>query len=127
MTAHQHYRAGKFKDAVNAANRAFESALKIICDLEGWTYDSGDRAKELVSLVNSKGLFTRDLDKGLDTYIALLKTGLPIIRDNTARHGEGIAAKAVTAGMARYAINLTASNIVFLADAYSALKAGQSS
>ncbi|HEV2545753.1 MAG TPA: hypothetical protein VGU20_00290 [Stellaceae bacterium] len=31
MTAHRHYREGKAKDAVVAANRAFESTLKAIC------------------------------------------------------------------------------------------------
>lgn len=126
MTAHQHYRAGNFKDAVTAANRAFETMLKIICDLEHWTYGGGDRAKELVTLVNNNGLFTRDFDKGLETYVAMLKTGLPTVRNNAGGHGEGLAAKAVTSGMARFAINLTASNIVLLGDSYAALKAGQS-
>lgn len=126
MTAHQHYRAGQFKAAITAAHRAFETVLKIICDLEHWTYRGGDGASELLTLVNSNGLFTRDFGRGLDTYIAMLKTGLPTVRNNAGGHGEGLAAKAVTVGMARYAINLTASNIVFLGDSYAALKAEQS-
>src|SRR5205814_1592931 len=32
MTAHSHYKTGTYKDCVTAANRAFESVLKAICD-----------------------------------------------------------------------------------------------
>jgi hypothetical protein len=44
MTAHRHYRANEYKDCVTAANRAFESMLKAICDAEKWEYGKGDRA-----------------------------------------------------------------------------------
>jgi hypothetical protein len=125
MTAHRHYRTGAFKDSVTAANRAFESMLKVICDLEKWTYGSGDRASELVTVVNTNGLFTHDFDKGFLAYVAMLKTGLPSVRNNAGGHGDGLSAKAITAGIARFAINLTASNIVLLGDSYAALKAEQ--
>ena len=125
MTAHTHYRTGKFKDAVNAANRAFESMLKAICDLENWTYSSGDRASELVTLVNTNGLFTHDFDKGFTAYVFMMKTGLPAVRNNAGGHGEGIAANEVTAAIARYAISLTASNLVFLGNSYTAFKAAR--
>jgi hypothetical protein len=120
MTAHRHYRNGEFKDAVTAANRAFETTLKLICDLESWAYGKGDRASELVTVVSNNGLFTHYFDKGLSAYMAMLKTGLPNVRNDAGGHGAGLAAQSVTAGIARYAINLTASNIVFLGDAYAA-------
>jgi AbiJ N-terminal domain 4 len=123
MTSHRHYRAAEYKDSVTAANRAFESILKAICDLEGWQYDKGDRASELTTKVSANGLFTHQFDKGLSTYVAMLKTGLPNVRNEAGGHGEGLAAKAVTAHIARFAINLTASNILFLGDSYDAMKA----
>ncbi len=122
MTAHRHYRNREFKDAVTAANRSFETMLKSICDLEGWTHGKGDRATELVTLVSNKGLFTHDFDKGLSAYVAMLKTGLPNVRNDAGGHGEGLAAEEVTAGIARYAINMAASNIVLLGDAYATLR-----
>ena len=125
MTAHRHYRTGAFKDAVTAANRAFESMLKAICGLEGWTYNSGDTAARLVTVVNTNGLFTHDFDASVTAYVAMLKAGLPTVRNNAGGHGEGLAAKAVTSGIARFAINLTASNIVLLGDSYAALKEEQ--
>ena len=76
MTAHRQYRAGEFKDAVNAANRAFETMLKLIADFEKWPYPKGARAPELVTVVSKGGLFTRRFDKGLETYVVMLKTGL---------------------------------------------------
>ena len=103
-SSHRHYRAGAYKDCVTAANRAFESALKAICDTEGWPYDRGDRASELVTKVTNNGLFTHDFDKSFSAYVAMLKTGLPSVRNDAGGHGEGIAAAAVTAQIARFAL-----------------------
>lgn len=122
MTAHRHYRANEFKDCVTAAHRAFESMLKAICDIENWEYGKGDRASELVSKVNTKGLFTHDFDKNFTAYVAMLKAGLPSVRNDAGGHGEGLAAAAVTAQIARFALNLTASNMLFLGESYDALK-----
>ena len=123
LVAHKHYRSGSFKDCVTASNRAFESALKAICDSEAWPYERGDRASELVTKVTKNGLFTHDFDKSLSAYIAMLKSGLPSVRNNAGGHGQGIAAAAVTAEIARFALNLTASNVLFLGESYRALKA----
>jgi hypothetical protein len=52
----------------------------------------------------------------------MLKSGLPAIRNDAGGHGEGIAAAAVTSQIARFALNLTASNILFLGESFNALK-----
>jgi hypothetical protein len=118
LTAHNHYRADKYKDAVTAANRTFESTLKAICDAERWTYQSGDTAAQLVTLVSQNGLFTHAFDKSFNSFIAIMKTGLPSIRNDAGAHGESLEANAVTAEIARYAINMTATNILFLAECH---------
>jgi hypothetical protein len=123
LSAHKHYRAGAFKDCITAANRAFESTLKAICDIERWPYDRGDRASELVTKVTNNGLFTHAFEKSLSAYVAMLKAGLPSVRNDAGGHGEGITAPTVTAEIARFALNLTASNILFLGESYRALKA----
>jgi hypothetical protein len=96
--------------------------LKAICETEGWSYDKGDRAAELLTRVNNNGLFTHDFDKSLTTYVAMLKTGLPTVRNNAGAHGEGIAAAAVTPQIARFALHLTASYMLFVGGSYDALK-----
>lgn len=119
--AHSHYRAAAYKDCVTAANRAFESMLKAICDVENWTYAKGDGAAELVTKVTSNGLFSHDFDRSLTAYVAMLRTGLPAIRNDAGGHREGILAAAVTEQIARFALNLTAANILFLAESHSIL------
>lgn len=122
LSAHRHYRERSFKDCVTAAGRSFESALKAICDTEGWIYDKGDRASELVTKVTNNGLFTHSFDKSFSAYVSMLKTGLPAVRNDAGAHGEGIAVAAVTAEIARFALNLTAANILFVGESYGALK-----
>ena len=118
ITSHRHYRSGEHKDAVTSANRAFESMLKAICDAKGWIYKPGDRATELVSIVRREGLFRLNFDKSFDTYIAMMKSGLPAVRNDAGGHGEGLGSAAVTAEVAQFAINMTATNIVFLGECY---------
>ena len=122
MTSHRHYRASEFKDCVTAAHRAFESMMKAICDIEGWSYGKGDGASELVTKVSTNGLFTHDFDRSFTAYVAMLKSGLPAVRNDAGGHGGGLAASAVTAQIARFALNLTASNILFLGNSYDAMK-----
>jgi hypothetical protein len=75
-----------------------------------------------VTKARSKGLFTHDFDRSFDSYVAMLKAGLPAVRNDAGGHGEGLASAAVTAGIARFAINLTATNLLFLGDSHSAMK-----
>lgn len=121
LTAHRHYRTGEHKDAVTSANRAFETMLKVICDAQGWTYGTGDRATELISKVRSNGLFRINFDKSFDTYIAMMKSGLPAVRNDAGGHGEGLTSAKVTAEIAQFAINMTATNLVFLGECYKGL------
>jgi hypothetical protein len=121
MTAHLHYRSGKYKDCVVSSNRAFESMLKAICDDAKWKYEKGSRASELISLVTKSGLFTHNFDRSFDSYVATLRSGLPAVRNDAGGHGDGAAAAAVTAEIARYAIHLTATNLLFLGESYELL------
>lgn len=118
MTAHRHYRSSEYKDCITAANRSFEAALKAICDKQKWQYGSGDRASELITKVSTNGLFTHAFDKTMASYIAMMKSGLPVVRNDAGGHGESLAAAAVTPEIARFALNMTASNLVFLGESY---------
>jgi len=122
MLAHRHYRDGLFKDCITAANRSFESMLKCICENEKWKYQPSDRASDLITVVYKSGLFTHAFDKGLSSYVAMMKTGLPEIRNNAGAHGDGPESLAVTAHIARYALNLTAANLLFIAECYNEIK-----
>ena len=122
MTAHKHYRDGNHKDCVVAAQRAFESTLKAICSVKGWKFAKGDRAGELITAVRAHGLFPDYLDKSFDTYVAMLKTGLPGVRNNAGGHGDAPNVGPVPGCIAAYALHLTAANIVLAVEAFRALK-----
>lgn len=117
LSAHKSYRDASFKDSIVAAQRCFESTLKAICEKKQWAYQPGDRSSELIKLVRSKGLFPDYLGSGFDSYIAMMKTGLPNIRNNAGGHGDSPEAPAVPSYIAAYALHLTASNVVLLAAA----------
>jgi len=122
MAAHEHYRHGNHKDCIVAALRAFESTLKAICAAKRWRVRPGDRVSELIKTVRANGLFPDYLGTGFDSYIAMMKTGLPDVRNNAGGHGEAPAAPTVPAYIAGFALHMTATNILLLGEA---LKSGK--
>ena len=122
MTALHHHRGGNEKDAIVAANRAFESTLKAVCKLRGWAYEKGARASDLIKVVRNNGLFSEDLDEGLSAYVAMMKTGLPGLRNKAGGHGSDPHAPAVAEYMAGYAIHMSAANILLICKAHQNLK-----
>jgi hypothetical protein len=45
--AHDHLKAGEFKDCAVDALNALESTMKAICDAKGWKYEKGGAGKRL--------------------------------------------------------------------------------
>lgn len=121
LLAHEHYRHQKHQDAIVACQRAFETLIKTICELEEWPINKGDRAAELVTAIRNRGLFPDYLTKGFDAYVAMLKTGLPDLRNNAGGHGAAPKDGNVPEYIAAYALHMTATNILMLADAYEAM------
>lgn len=120
MQAHKSYRDGHHKDCVVACQRAFESTLKAICTAKNWKFNAGDRASELITLVRKSGLFPGYLNRAFDAYIAMLKSGLPEVRNNAGGHGEAPEAPPVPSYIAAYALHLSAASIVMAVEAYKA-------
>jgi hypothetical protein len=119
LIAHGHYRAGDFGDAVTNANNAFESTMKVICDIEGWQYNKGDRASDLIKIMRKNGLLPDYTEKAFDAFLSTLQHGLPTVRNNAGGHGKGNA-PATPQYLAAYAMHLAAANIVLLVEAFQA-------
>ena len=117
LSAHQHYRAGKYREAVGMAANALESVFKAIFDQKGWSYQKGARISDLVKVARENKLWPDYLDASFDQLLATLQSGLPKIRDNDASHGQGATPKNVPAYVAAYALHLAASKIVFITEA----------
>ena len=115
LTALQHYRAGNNRDAITAANSAFESTLKTICKTNGWQYDERSTAGRLLKLVREQGLFPDYMGTSFEQLIATLQSGLPPIRNReSSSHGQGPEVKSPPEHVTEYALNLCATQIMFL-------------
>jgi hypothetical protein len=119
-SAHDHYKAGEYKDCAVDALNALESTMKAICDAKGWKYEKGARASDLVNVLRSNGLFPEFADKSFDQLVATLKSGLPGVRNESGGHGQGAKPVEVPEHVAVYALNLAASKIRLLYEAFTA-------
>jgi hypothetical protein len=123
MKAHEHYRKGETKDAVTWALKAFESTLKAICLVRGWTFDPHrDAAMKLLEIVLSNKLVPEFLQTHFTALRSVLESGVPTLRNKTSGHGQGPAPTIVPSHLTRYVLNLTASHIVFLLESHAAMK-----
>lgn len=121
LAAHEHYRRGDYEPAMNEALKAFESTLKIICQARGWQYAPTDTASKLIDIAFSNGLVDRFWQSEFTALAASLKDGVPTGRNKQAGHGQGPAIRQVPQYIAEYVLNMTASGIVFLAEAFKSL------
>jgi hypothetical protein len=116
--AHQHYRGGRYEDAITNALKAFESTMKVICDARGWQYPPRAAAKQLISVIFDNELLPPEVQSHFSALRATLESGLPTVRNKQAGHGQGAGLRAVPDHLAAYALHLAATNIVFLAAAH---------
>lgn len=122
LKAHQHFRHGRYKECVVDALKAFESVMKTICNLRGWPTQPTDTAKNLIATCMGNGLFPAYLDSQFSSIRALLESGVPTVRNKNGGHGQGAAPVAMPEYLARYALNLTATTILFMVEAHQAKK-----
>jgi HEPN domain-containing protein len=116
--AHDHLKAGENRDCAVDALNALESTMKAICDAKGWQYEKGARASDLLSVLRREKLFPEYADKSLDQLLATLKSGLPAVRNESGGHGQGAVPVETPTYVAVYALNLAASKIRLLVEAF---------
>src|SRR5205823_1200161 len=51
LHAHDHYREGRYKEAIVDALKAFENTMKSICNARTWHYSSNDPANQLIKII----------------------------------------------------------------------------
>ena len=117
LKAHKRYREQEFEDTISESLKALESTLKVICKLKGWSFSEEDTASKLIDIVFNHGLIPKYLQCQFNSLQSLLVSGVPTMRNRDSGHGRGTAPRKVPANLAAYALHLTASAIVFLAEA----------
>ncbi len=114
MAAHEHYKHKKNKECLNECLKAFESVMKIICLDKKWEFQQNITANGLIDLCLKNSLIPTNMSNQFSSIRSLLETGIPSIRNKFSGHGQGKSKVIVSDSLARYALNLTGTNILFL-------------
>jgi hypothetical protein len=122
LAAHEHYRHGRYKECLNDCLKAFESTMKAICHERKWPYNQTDTARPLIKICEDNGLLPVFMQNHLTGLRTTLESGVPTARNKTSGHGQGVTPSIVSEQFASYVLNLTATNIRFLAESEHALK-----
>lgn len=117
LAAHDHYRHGNTKEALNECLKSLESVMKSICDSREWPYDERATANNLVEICFENNLIPSFWQAQFNALRSLLVSGVPTARNKLSGHGQGAEPSAVPDYIAGYVLHLTAAAIVFLAKA----------
>jgi hypothetical protein len=120
LVAHEHLRHGRYEAAVTEACKAFESAMKAICDARKWKYDGAKAtASALIKILIDKELVPNYSEEHLRALEKCL-IGLATVRNKNSGHGGGAKPRNLPEHVAAYALHLAATNIVFLIESHRA-------
>ena len=117
MKAHKHYRNGDYQETLVELCKSLESTLKIICDRKGWKYPPKATANSLLEIVFKNNLVPSELQSHFRSLKSMIESGMPTIRNQNGGHGQGQNIAPVLGSLVSYAINMTASTILFLVKA----------
>jgi len=115
--AHEHYRNGKYHEALNECLKAFESTMRIICDKQKWNVKNTATASTLIKVCFENKLIPLFWESKFTSLKTLLESGVPTARNKLSGHGAGAEEKEIPRYIVEYALNMTASAILFLVEA----------
>ena len=122
LKAHEHHRKGNAKEALSECLKAFESVMKAICDKRGWQYGSSATARPLIQACFTNGLIPPFWESHYSSLKSLLESSVPTGRNKLSGHGQGTTPTTVPDHLVAYMLHMTASAIVFLAEADKSLR-----
>jgi hypothetical protein len=117
LSAYDHYRHGKTKEALNDCLKAFESTMKIICEKRGWSHDANATSKALIKTCMDKELIPSFWQNHYSSLRSLLESSIPTGRNKLSGHGQGTTPVSVPDYLVAYMLHMTASVIVFMIEA----------
>lgn len=119
--AHEHYRNGKYHEALNECLKAFESTMRIICDKQRWNVKNTATASTLIKVCFDNNLIPAFWESKFTSLRTLLESGIPTARNKLSGHGAGAEEREIPRYMVEFALNMTASTILFLVRAEESL------
>lgn len=110
-------KSNNYKDTIFYAEKAFESTMKTICEIQKYPYEpKKNNAKDLINILIENGYIPSYMSTHFHAVRSALESGLPTLRNKESGHGQGEKVKVVPESYAKYALNLACTNILFLAD-----------
>jgi hypothetical protein len=114
LTAHEHYRHGRQKEALTESLKSLESVMKAICCKRKWKHDPNASCKALLQTLFEQGLIPPFWNAHFSALRSTLESGVPTARNKLGGHGQGTEVVQVPGFLVAYVLHLTASAIVFL-------------
>jgi len=109
LDALQDYRKKDYGDCLTKCGSAFESVMKVLCDMHKWPYKQTDTASALLDMIVSH--------TGLDSFFVQPLMLVATMRNRLSKsHGAGTISKVVPAHFAQFAINATAAGVLLLVE-----------
>ena len=121
LSAHEHYRQGRYDAALTDCLKAFESTMKIILDKRDWEYGNEDSSKRLVDCCLANGLIPTFWTDHFNSLSNMLTSSIGTPRNKLSGHGKGNDEIVVPEHLIQYVLHMTASTIVFLIKAEASL------
>ncbi|WP_426117261.1 STM4504/CBY_0614 family protein [Pseudomonas sp. DSP3-2-2] len=121
LRAHEHYRHGNAKEALNECLKSFESMMKVICLRRGWTLNGRETASNLIKICFDNQLIPVFWQSHFTSLRSLLESAVPTGRNNLAGHGQGAETTSVPDHLVAYMLHMTGACLVFLAESEEAL------
>jgi hypothetical protein len=117
LSAYEHYRNGKNKEAINDCLKSFESTMKAICDKRQWTYQPNATSRALIQICFDNDLVPSFWQQQLSSLRSMLESSIPTGRNKLSSHGQGSTPTTVPDYLVAYMLHMTASTLVFLTTA----------
>lgn len=118
LSALDHLRHRRNKEALNDSLKSFESTMKIITHEMGWNYDENDTASKLIQKCLDNELIPKSLQSQFSALRTTLEAGIPTIRNKNSGHGQGPKKITVPDSLASYSIYMTGTCINYLIELY---------
>jgi len=115
--AFEELKNGNYETVLVEANKAFESTMKIICELKGYGLPKKHTATALIAHLRKNDFITNFQDEKFNGLSKTLES-ISIARNNQAGHGQGSVARNLSIIYAEYALRVSASNILLLIEIY---------
>ena len=121
LTAHEHYRHGRYDAALTDCLKAFESTMKIIIHKRSWVCDKNATSKKLIDCCLSNELIPKFWTDQFNSLSNILTSSIGTPRNKLSGHGKGNDEIVVPEHLIQYVLHMTASTIVFLIKAEESL------